>query len=201
MDSSLEGTGPEDSDIEMVVKRTMTADWFLPSARQTPPQQAPPPRAPRRRKRPYSTDEPTKPQGDVPSRTPPIQSIALLVIREPAQDPRPSAVVGTNIASSSAASVARWQCAFRLGNWPLPTRSSVRNWDKRQGGRIAQSLGQALELPNDVQYFSEGDDEVVTIRLEWHTIAEMGVCCYHSPIFTIITIWYRGSQIHLGLEF
>ena len=37
MDFSLEGMGPEDSNIEMVVKRTITTDWILPSARQTPP--------------------------------------------------------------------------------------------------------------------------------------------------------------------
>ena len=33
------------------------------------------------------------------------------------------------------------------------------------------SLGQALLLPNDMQYFAEGSDETVSLRLKWHTIA------------------------------
>lgn len=57
VDSSSEGTKPMDSDIEMVVKRKMTADRFLPGGQQTPLQQAPSPLVPRRRKRPHSTDE------------------------------------------------------------------------------------------------------------------------------------------------
>ena len=41
-----------------------------------------------------------------------------------------------------------------LGDEPLPVTSSIRNWFAWEGGRIAQSLGQALQLPNDVHYFA-----------------------------------------------
>lgn len=45
-----------------------------------------------------------------------------------------------------------------LGNKPLPVTSTIRNWSTREGSRIARSLGQALQLPNDVRYFMDGSD-------------------------------------------
>lgn len=68
---------------------------------------------------------------------------------------------------------------FRIRNQPLPTTSSVQKWEKGEGGRVARSLVQALQLPNDVQYFSEGSDEAVAFWLEWHAIAIMSIHRYH----------------------
>ena len=68
---------------------------------------------------------------------------------------------------------------FMLGNQPLPITSSVRNWANGQGSQIVHSLGQALQLPSDGQYFSEGSDEAVSLRLEWHTIAVWLVLLFH----------------------
>ena len=141
MDSSSEGTEPEDSDTEMVVGRKMMADRFLPGGRQNPPQEAPHPPAPCRRKRPHSLDEPVDSQEHAPSWTPPVQSTAPLIIQEMTQGSRPSAMVGSNIASSSAPPAVGWQNVFRIGNWPLLTTSNVRNWKKGEGDRVAWSLG------------------------------------------------------------
>ncbi|XP_050252623.1 uncharacterized protein LOC126699088 [Quercus robur] len=44
-------------------------------------------------------------------------------------------------------------------------------WDKGEGGRIAQTLAGALQLPEDVHAFDDGSEESVGRRLEWHAIA------------------------------
>ena len=63
--------------------------------------------------------------------------------------------VGSNVASSSALPVTGWHSTFfMLGDEPLPVTFSIRNWFAWEGGRIAQSLGQALQLPNYVHYFA-----------------------------------------------
>ena len=58
-----------------------------------------------------------------------------------------------------------------LGDRPLPTDSCIRNWASGQGGWIADSLGQTLLLPDNMQYFAEGSDEAISLKLKWHTIA------------------------------
>ena len=52
-----------------------------------------------------------------------------------------------------------------LGDQPLPMTSSVWNLASGQGGRIADGLGQALLLPNDMQYLVEGSDKAVSLSL------------------------------------
>ena len=47
----------------------------------------------------------------------------------------------------------------------------MRLWEKGEGGRIAQTLGEGLLLPDDVHVFEEGSEESVGRRLEWHVIA------------------------------
>ncbi|XP_050290212.1 uncharacterized protein LOC126728439 [Quercus robur] len=44
-------------------------------------------------------------------------------------------------------------------------------WDKGEGGRIAQTLAEALQLPKDVHAFEDGSEESMGRRLEWHAIA------------------------------
>ena len=60
-----------------------------------------------------------------------------------------------------------------LKDEPPPMTSSIRNWFADEGGRIAQSLEQALQLPNDVHYFVDSSDEAIVVRLQWHNIAVM----------------------------
>ena len=79
--------------------------------------------------------------------------------------------VGSNVASSSSPPAAGWKTTFMLENEPLPVTSTIRNWAQGKGGQIAQSLEQALQLPNDVKYFASGSDEALVVRLQWHTIA------------------------------
>ena len=70
-----------------------------------------------------------------------------------------------------------------LGDSLLPTNSSIRNWASGQGHWIADSLGQALLLPDDMQYFSEGSDDVISFRLKWHTIAVNLDLFFFPPLF------------------
>ena len=84
---------------------------------------------------------------------------------EPPSNPRSTKMVGSNIASSSAPLASGWQSVFMLGDQPLPVTSSVRNQASGQGGRITDSVGQALLLPNDMQYFAEGSDEAVSLKV------------------------------------
>ncbi|XP_030950334.1 uncharacterized protein LOC115974227 [Quercus lobata] len=91
-----------------------------------------------------------------------------MVIWETPSDPRPTELV---IASSFAPLSPNWQSVFMLGDCPLPTDSCIQNWASGQGGWIVDSLGQTLLLPDDMQYFVEGSDEAISLKLKWHTIA------------------------------
>ena len=51
-------------------------------------------------------------------------------------------------------------------------------WEKGEGGRIAQTLAEALLLPEDVQAFEEGSEESVGHRLESHAIAVILLSIY-----------------------
>ena len=57
-----------------------------------------------------------------------------------------------------------------LGDSPLPIDYFIRNWAKGWGSWIADSLGQAFLPSDDLQYFLEGSDEAISLRLKWHTI-------------------------------
>ncbi|XP_050252107.1 uncharacterized protein LOC126698732 [Quercus robur] len=101
--------------------------------------------------------------GDASARTPP-RPTGGIVIREPQTE------AGTGGASSSQVAPA-WEPKFLLDGKPLPSTASVRIWDKGEGGRIAQTLAGALQLPEDVHAFEDGSEESVGRRLEWHAIA------------------------------
>ena len=66
--------------------------------------------------------------------------------------------------------MAIWHLNFKFGDEPLPTSASIRTWAQGQGGQVAQSLVHGLLLPEDVQFFSEGTEESLARRLQWHTI-------------------------------
>ena len=125
----------------------------------------------------------------MPPRTPPTLTMAPLTIWEPGTNSLPTVEVGSNIASYSAPPPVGWQSTFMLGDSPLPVTANLRNWSAEKGGRIARSLGQALQLPNDVHYFSDGTDEVVATRLQWHTIAVRLNPCL-SLYFLLKTYYY-----------
>lgn len=72
-----------------------------------------------------------------------------------------------------------------LGNEPLPAASSLRNWAAREGGQIARSLGQTLQLPDDVHYFDCGSDEAMAVRLQWYTIVVILGLYYY--LFTYVS--------------
>ena len=58
-----------------------------------------------------------------------------------------------------------------LGDKPLPNDSYVRTWMNGLGGQVADSLGQALLLLEDMQHYASYWDMDVAIKLKWHTIA------------------------------
>ena len=101
-------------------------------------------------------------------KTPPRVS-GKIMIRESDSDSWPTAQVETNMASSSQPEVG-WQATFKLGDKPLPVSTNVRTWAQGKGGRVAQSLVQGLLLLEDVQFFSDGTEELLARQLQWHTI-------------------------------
>nr|POE74101.1 hypothetical protein CFP56_67871 [Quercus suber] len=78
VDSSSKGIEPEELASEMVVKRKMTVDRFLPRGQLTSQQQAPSPPTPHRGKRPQDTFKSTECPSDVPSGTLPTLTTAPL---------------------------------------------------------------------------------------------------------------------------
>lgn len=67
--------------------------------------------------------------------------------------------------------------------------SGGRNWASGEGRRIARSLGQGLQLPEDVHYFSGGSDEALATWLQWHSIAITRLTCLvYLLFFTCIYI-------------
>ena len=127
------------------------------------PQPSPPTQAGRARKKQKVTDQPSTGPGDAAAQTPP-RPTGGIVIREPPTE------AGTGGASSSQVAPA-WEPKILLDGKPLPSTACIRMWDKGEGGRIAQSLAEALQLPEDVHAFEDGSEESVGRRLEWHAIA------------------------------
>ena len=159
----------------------MIIERFVPGARQPnqpPPSQGwgqvpqPPPssQARRARKKQKVTDQPSTGPGDAVVQTPP-RLTGGIVIREPPTE------AGTGGASSSQVAPA-WKPKFLLDGKPLPSTACVRMWDKGEGGRIAQTLAEALQLPEDVHAFEEGSEESVGRQLEWHAIAVILLSIY-----------------------
>ena len=152
----------------------MSIERFVPSTRQSnqpppsesrgqAPQPSPSTQAGRARKKQKVTDQPSSGPGDAAAQTPP-RPTGGIVIREPPTE------VGTGGASSSQVAPA-WDPKILLDGKPLLSTACIRMWDKGEGGRIAQSLAETLQLPEDVHAFEEGSEESVGRRLEWHAIA------------------------------
>ncbi|KAL0013011.1 hypothetical protein SO802_000080 [Lithocarpus litseifolius] len=161
---------------EMVTRKTLTVDRFLPGPRQQGQQQqarardrSPPPPPARQKKKQRVEDPPPRRQGDASSKTPPRPSGGI-VIREPAGSSQP-AIRGVAGRASSSRQAPSWQPTFSLGNEPLPATASLRLWAQGEGGRVAHSLASGLMLPADVQFFRDGTEESIAKRLQWHTIA------------------------------
>ena len=159
----------------------MTIERFVPGARQpnqpSPSQgRGPVPQPPPSsqtgwaRKKQKVTDQPSTGPGDAAVQTPP-RPTGGIVIREPPTE------AGTGVASSSQVAPA-WEPKFLLDGKPLPSTACVRMWEKGEGGRIAQTLAEALLLPEDVHAFEEGSEESVGRRLEWHAIAVILLSIY-----------------------
>lgn len=126
---------------DMVTRRKMIADRFLPSTRpMTQPQQPqgkdqtpPSPPTGRAKKRHRVTDQQTGLPISALSKTPPRISIGI-VIREPVGNFRQTPQNGTDVVSSSQLKVI-WQPTFKLGDGPLPACASVSTWSYSQGGQ------------------------------------------------------------------
>lgn len=168
----------------MVWKKIITDRFLL--GRRLVPQQQPRSLAPRECKRPWDTSESTKHPIDAPLGPSPISTAILLVIRETPFDLRPTKLVGSNIASSSTPLSPSWQSVL-LGDHPLPTNSCIRSWANGQGGRITDSLGQALLFLDNMQYFAKGNNEAISLKLKWHAIA-VNFNFSHFIYFRIISI-------------
>ena len=153
--------------------------------------------ATRTRKRQRTANQPPRLSGDTSLRTPTPASGGI-VIQEPTGGARPTVRVGSNVASSSSRLVVGLQTFFRLRNEPLPMMTNFRSWAQGEGGRVARSLGQGLQLPKDMHFFLSNTDESLATRLQWHTIAVIHFivfCCTNILIiflFMFIVIVVTG---------
>ena len=150
----------------------MTVDRFIPNAQpSTQPQgrdRAPPsPAAYHPKKKQKVGEQPPKVLGDVPVKTPPQGGIT---IRELKGDPQPPAKGRKDLASSSQ-SMDIWQPTFKFGEGLLPASASIKAWAQGQGGRVAESLVHDLLLLEDIHFFSDGIEDSLVWRLQWHTVA------------------------------
>lgn len=99
----------------------------------------------------------------------------------PRQEDR-SSTEGAVGASSSTPLALGWQHTFRLGEGPLLATSILWTWRKGKGGRIADNLGQALLLLEDVHFWDDVKDEDIVLNLKWHTIALSALSQYFFKI-------------------
>ena len=101
-------------------------------------------------------------QSSTPDNTPPINSNPTITITtdHPSTQETTLAirteeclvVSGTNVASSSTPPSVGWQSSFNIGDKPLPLDSHLQTCRSGEVGRVADSLGQALFLLNDMKF-------------------------------------------------
>lgn len=79
--------------------------------------------------------------------------------------------MGTKGTSSSTPLALRYHNSFMLGEGPLPSTSSIQTWRKGDDGWVADSLGKALLLLEDVYFWDHITDEDIVLNVKWHSIA------------------------------
>ena len=134
------------------------------------PQPSPSSQAGRARKKQKVTDQPSMGPGDAAVQTSPRPTGGIVICEPPTE-------AGTGGASFSQVAPV-WKPKFLLDGKPFPSTACVRMWEKGEGGRIAQTLAEALLLPEDVHAFEDGSEESVGRRLEWHAIAVILLSIY-----------------------
>ena len=118
-------------------------------------------------------------------------------------------VIGYNVASTSTPFSSGWHNTFMLGDKPLPNDSHIRTWRNGLGGQVADSLGQALLLLEDMQHYASYRDMDVAIKLKWHTIVVKTLfsffffffCSSVSPglIFNLLLLFVTIPSCLIGL--
>ncbi|KAF3970438.1 hypothetical protein CMV_005871 [Castanea mollissima] len=114
-------------------------------------QQTQPPTLEGHHKRPKTVDEPSREFSVPPSERTPT-TITAITNPPPTRDVTPGS---------------------RVVEWPTITGVNVASFSTLPslGGRVSNSLGQALLLLEDLKYWLNGRDEDITLNLKWHTIA------------------------------
>ena len=70
-----------------------------------------------------------------------------------------------------------------VGDKSIPNDSFVRTWRSGLRGQVAESLGQALLLPIDMEHYSSYQDEDLILKLKWHNIAVTTFAFFHPNLF------------------
>ena len=191
LEATVMSTADTNPGENMVARKVMTIDRFVPGARQPsqpPPSQGrgqvppppPPSQARRAQKKQRVANQPSTGPGDSAVQTPP-RPTGGIVIHEPQTQ------VDPGVASSSQITPA-WKPKFLLDGKPLPSTACVQMWEKGEGCRIAQTLAEGLLLLDDVHAFEEGLEESVGRRLEWHAIVVTPCLSFtfHTFLFTSV---------------
>ena len=126
----IEKTKKLEAEGNMVTRRTMKMERFIPNARPSTQQQQalgreqhPP--ITRTQKRQRTVDRP-RVQEEALTRTPLVTATGGVVIQEPFGRAHPTRQLESNVASSSTHPTVEWQTIFRLGNEPFPMTTNVR---------------------------------------------------------------------------
>ena len=61
--------------------------------------------------------------------------------------------------------------SFTLGEEPIPATTFIRMWRKGIDGWVAESLGNALMLLENVHFWEEITYKNIVLNLKWHSIA------------------------------
>ena len=70
--------------------------------------------------------------------------------------------------------------SFTLGEEPIPATTFIRTWRKGADGWVAESLGNALMLLENVHFREEIADKDIVLNLKWHSIT---VTVFLRPLF------------------
>lgn len=83
---------------------------------------------------------------------------------------------------------------FMVDEVPLPAMDRVRPWREGRGGKVAESVGEALLLPTDMNHWAKWDDESILLNMKRETIMvtnfSLPPYCYFHLFFIISFILF-----------
>ena len=79
---------------------------------------------------------------------------------------------------------------FMVDEVPLPAMDRVRPWREGRGGKVAESVGEALLLPTDMNHWAKWDDEFILLNMKRETIMVTNFPCLLIAIFISFLLFH-----------